>query len=95
MYDCSNSFSAVCDLQTIGFEVCEVSADDFSILILGTLRRRNSDFSARRMHVWRESATVVSYHAKIHESESNNSTRSDGICSYTTHACTCARNPSE
>ena len=43
----SNCFSAVNDLQTIGFGVCEVYAD----------------FSARRMRVWRESATADSYHA--------------------------------
>ena len=59
---CSNSFSAVRDLQTIRFGACEVYAGDFSILVPGTLRRSNSDFSARRMRVWRESATAVSYH---------------------------------
>ena len=30
-------------------------------LISGTLQRSNSDFSAHRMHVWRESATAVRY----------------------------------
>ena len=58
---CFNSFSAVRDLQTIVFEACEVYTGDFSILIPGTLRRSNSDFSAHRMCIWRESATSVSY----------------------------------
>ena len=46
---CSDSFSAVCDLQTIRFEPCEVYAGDFSVLIPGRLRRSNSDFSARKI----------------------------------------------
>ena len=47
--------SAVRDLQIIRFEASEVYSGDFSILIPGTLRRSNSDFSACRMCVWRES----------------------------------------
>ena len=62
---CSNSFSAVRDLQTIGFKACEVYGGDFSILVPGTLRGSNSDFSTRRMRVWRESATAVGHRALL------------------------------